>query len=799
MKLRGAITRHVPGWSGGVLEGAEPDLAQPKGFGSLADGLNVQTAPLGRVAVRGGSRVLLTLAEDDVSDVLGVWPFSPTGAIAIAHDDTADTHYAYALTADVAFALGSPVTETDSRVALGTGWATADRGKPVCVELFETLYVVDATATNPRPMVALRVVAGVLTLVEPTYELNGGGADSAYPFCAAVYNSALFVAGWGDETDLSQPHTVRNSLIGTAPDDAAGFDPDGYAIIGAHGQRVQAMEPGREILLVAKASELYRIFGSGQALPGWHYGIQQLENTRGYGVSNPYALKHINQYWYGIGQSGPFRTDGNTVDPLGVPWRDSWQRMDRLDQAWVTYRPNPDSRKVWFGFYETGFTGYPEAPFTIWTWDIDRETWSPPARSAASRSFHLVNCLIPDTTEAPDGSPLSLAQRYDYGAFGFTSVEARWTAADADATTEIWTRSGTGAYTLAQTVDAGIQRVVLTVPPAATTMVKARHVKSGVNGPFTSPVTLYPRLPSPLLSFTSGYSSIGPVTATVYNPMDGAEITVEPANGAWTENETGLAVGSFAVDDILADACTVGYDHAVIEATLEHPDWPVGKNTSRTEELTTAQVGCVSNPAIQGPVVTQLIESGGMQPTSITVRYHPHATLPLGFRVDYKLATDSTWTVVGTIVPTPAPAPHTTQTVVITGLTAGKAYHVRCVNVQYEGTFPADAISPFDTCYTTLPTPTISAATVGSTGLPETEVTITPAIWGTGHQVVLYDAREDVTQTQAFTTSTPVVLSNTVATAPNRYYARHYHASWPEGFQYSAVATDDIVDPETVS
>ena len=796
MKLRRAITQHVTGWSGGVLEGAEPDETRRGGIGTLADGLNIVTAPLGRLAVRGGSRVLTTFALDDVSDVLGVWPFAPCGAIAIAHDDTADTHYAYALTDTLGFALGSPVSETDSRVELGTGWETADPGNPVAVELFETLYIVDASTTSPRPLVALRIIAGVLTLVEPTYELESGGADSAFPFAAAVYNSALFIAGWFSESAIDSPHTLRASFLGVAPDDAAGFTVNGYATIGAIGQRITALEPGRDVLLVSKANELYRVYGTGQAIDGWYYTIQQVENTRGFGAVNPNCLKFVNGYWYGIGQSGPFRTNGNTVEAMGVPWRESWQRVNLLETAWIAYKPNPDSRKVWFGFYENGFEGYPEAPFTVWPWDIDRETWSPPQRYP--RAFHLVNTVLPGVTESPDGSPIGAAQRFDDGAWDFTSVEVRWTSADADAETEVWTRSGSGAYTLAGTQPAGSQRVRIAVTAAQTTMVKLRHVKAGVAGPFASPITVYPRLPSPLVSLSSGWTQTGPVTATVYNPVDGSTVTVQPSTAVWSESESDLAVGSFTVADIVADACIPTLTYAAIQAQLTHPLWPVGHATSRIDELATAQMGCVSNNNTVGPTVRQLVESGGMQATSITVRYHPHLS-GASFRIDYKLATASTWTAWATNVSPGAPTDHTTQTVTITGLTPGTAYHVRCVNVQYEGTFPSVAISQFATCYTTLPAPTISAATDGTPGFPSTDITITPAVWGTGHNVVLYDERETYTHTEPFTTSTPAVVSNTVATAPNTYYARSYHASWPDGFRYSAPVTDSIVDPETVA
>lgn len=788
LRLKGAILRHLAGWSGGVLEGAEPDLADRSPYGSLAGGLNVQTGPLGRLNVRGGSRVLLTFALGAIDEVLGVWPWSPTGALAIAYDGTANKHYAYALTDTMAFAF---VNEAGSRIEL-TAWA-GNLGNPVAVELFETMYVSDATTGNNYPLQAITSTGAALAVATPQYDLDGNGLADATPFTLAVYNSALFLAGWLDDTTPEAPHILRNSLIGTSPSLPGGIDVDAYATIGAQGQRILAMEPGRDILLVAKSGELYRIFGTGQALPGWFYGIQQLENTKGYGARNPNALKHVNGYWYGIGKAGPWRTDGTRIDPLGIPWRESWARVDSLDSAWVQYHPEPDKRKVWFGFHEAG-AAVATVPNTIWPWDLDRETWSPPQRYP--RSFRMVGLIIPGTTDAPSGAPATIEQRFTNGDFEYAAASLRWVSADLDASTEIWGRSGNDPYTLQATVPAGIQRARLPIPAATRFPVKLRHVKGGTASEFSGVTTLVPVLPSPGISL-SGAAGYPPqsIIATISNPLAGSEITTSDTNSSFSDVQSNLPVGGYSLTGLDKASCVsvvVPDSGATIQTQLSHPSWPVGHDVSRIEEMVSLEVGCTTFAQDTGPTVRQSLENGGMQPTSITVRYHPHAYTRI-YRLQYKLASSSTWITHSDFAQTTF-IPHTTVSVTITGLVASAHYHVRVALLDSQSLATLTPGATVD-CFTTLAVPGQTVVSIGSPGLPHVRITLT-APYATA-SIASYDQRETHSQVYTPGSTAPVNHDVVVGTCgrPNRFTARTYDATWPAGYQFSDPVMNELADP----
>src|SRR5690348_7649233 len=102
MRFRGAERIHIAGHTGGVRELATPDLADPRrnGVGRLQSARNFVTGQDGWLHVRGGSRVVQTLADvsgNAISDVLGGFAFSPIGCIVVAHSAAADKHYLYAL------------------------------------------------------------------------------------------------------------------------------------------------------------------------------------------------------------------------------------------------------------------------------------------------------------------------------------------------------------------------------------------------------------------------------------------------------------------------------------------------------------------------------------------------------------------------------------------------------------------------------------------------------------------------------------------------------------------------------
>lgn len=362
MRLKGVSRINIPGWAG-VLEDLDPSGWSPKKGGVLDQAFNLVPVSGNKLAVRGGSGVKRTFTQGAISQVLGIYPFSPTGAICFAYSASGQRHYAYALTDRGEWALPtSGPTELGSRVSMGTLWDTATVGNPQGEELFETFYVSDASDLTRRPLVTLKVTGGALVAATPDYDLDGTGGNDApmEPYCCASFASHLFVAGYDSEAADPAPHMVRHSFLGVDPGTLAGFDADAYAIFGAQGQPVRAMTPGNTILMAAKENELYRITGAGRALPGWQFAYQQLDNTLGLGVANAHALCHVLGRWYGSGRGGPFITDGASVGSLSMTRKRSWASVDQLSVAFV--KPHPDRHLVLFGFHVAGSPAGPTSP-----------------------------------------------------------------------------------------------------------------------------------------------------------------------------------------------------------------------------------------------------------------------------------------------------------------------------------------------------------------------------------------------------------------------------------------------------
>ena len=497
MKIAGARTAHVPGWTGPLIEDAEPDAVDGKG--ALDDGANLVAQSAGRRVTRGGSRVAVTYAavsSSAISDVLGVYPYTACGAVVAAHSTTGVRHYAYAHTDTLGWAL---TTEAASRTDLL--WNSATAARPLGVELFEKLYIVDATESAARQGMAVAVFAGgAFTITVPTYDLDasGGSPGVLRGYAAEVFGGVLFVSGYDSESAPSSgnaPHLIRHSLLGTDPAASGGFDPNAYLILGSKGQYVRAMKAGRTVMMAAKDNELFLISGSGRALPGWQYQVQPVGNTIGAGCTNPYALDHAFGMWYGLGRTGPWRSDGSSVELLRAGRDRSWSRADRLQTAQV--RLHPDRRQVLFNLYELGRPSYAVAPFQQWVWDLDRERWDLSQRYA--RSFHWLGTVTQGSTVAPSGIPGAPSQDMVY-AFAYDAIEGTLVPADATASTEVWTRTASGTSALWETLGVGRTRFRLTGLAASDTRyVKVRHSKSGAVSDFSSETLCYTRLRAPFL------------------------------------------------------------------------------------------------------------------------------------------------------------------------------------------------------------------------------------------------------------------------------------------------------------
>lgn len=541
-RLRGT-PRHVRGWVDGILERAEPDVSAAPGqapAGTLEACLNFLITRAGRLAVRNGSQVAQTLhnaASGAMHMVLGVWPFTQTGAVAVAHylSGGVPENNLYRLTSNLAF-YGA--NEGASRHALSWAANTSGPPRPVVTELFEKMYLADATLdfTKRNGLTSVDVNGTVTT---PTYSLDGGGAVALKPYGVFVMNGVLFGYGY-DSGAVEEKAILRHSRLGTSPDAVGGWDINSYAIIGAKGQRITAGCPGRTVALVAKANELYRISGAGRALDGWQYPIQQVENTQGYGCSNPYALCFAEGHWYGVGEAGPFRTDGVDVEPLVSLRRDSWPKISNLRTAWVTYWP--ERRIVKFGFNVTPVDAGRSStyPFSVWNFDIDREVWSGDEKFSAD--LHLAQA-IPSltatggaTTPGPSAAPTT--PLVDDSAATLTTGAYSWTNGDATASSEIWLRTDLGGYAYLATVSAAVATYTIpSLTQASKYWVKVRHIRDGLYSDFTAEIAVYTRLPAPTLT---GALTTGITRMTLYQT-----VAVDVGTSLVLEVNTGAGFGAF--------------------------------------------------------------------------------------------------------------------------------------------------------------------------------------------------------------------------------------------------------------
>ena len=515
----------VPGWVKGLVEDADVDALS---LGAIADGENFVPLPAGELVVRGGSRVMLTLKDDqgspaEVDHVCTLVPFTPVGAVAIGWSNFQNKVYAWKLTADIAFATGSEANDrTDLSAAPSTFWNNASLPpRPVCVEMFEKLFICDATiamsgANQRNSLLSLDKSTGAPgTVVQPAFAFGVGAAQRLRPYCMEEYNNALFIAGYGteDASDEDRPEMVRHSFLGTSPDSTGtpkGFDKDAYVLLGAKGQRVTAMRKGRGLLVAAKANELYRISGFGRAYPGWQYQVEMIHNTHGFGVSNPHALVHAEGFWYGVGKQGPFRTDGFEVESLVGPRQRSWRSIDNLGSLWVAH--HVERQLVLFGMHPESQTPSATYPWRLWAWDLTRNLWAPNWRifSAAETPIALfhASAVATDTPRGPTGAPTAP----NTSGITQTTYTANWTNADTSdgVETEVHERygGGSGQWDLVAVLGKGVasyQR--LSRSNHSTYYWKVRHRKNGVVSAFTAEQKVQTLLAPPVLQVPSGASS----------------------------------------------------------------------------------------------------------------------------------------------------------------------------------------------------------------------------------------------------------------------------------------------------
>lgn len=461
----------------------------------------------------------------------------------------------------VTYTFRAAVTTTANEVLIGVSALTALSNLVDAVNLADggaAITYGSATAVNPDASGAITTAltatftasaAGVggnsLASTEASTHLSfahatfTGGAGSnpspLKPLCVEEYNNVLFVSGYGDEASQDVPNMLRHSFLGQDPGNpATGFDPLAYNHIGADGVPILALRKGRGILLVFKTNEIWRVTGFGNATPGWQYQVELVNNTFGYGVSNPWAVTFAEDYWYGWGLNGPFRTDGYTVESLRGPREVSWRLLNQFDRYWVEY--HPDRRVVCFGVHPAQTSGSRSAtvPWDVWNWDLARSVWTSDwefGQSSHSPDFgagydlNHVKAINTTTVTGPTAPPVIAA----VSAVSLHTFTANWTNGDTSASTEVWVSQAAGPFTLFGTAAPGAISLPITGWVAGNAYtVKVRHTKAGVVTAFSATVGWDATGAPP--TAISGATSVIYAEVEYGQDQDGNPVLIAPAN-----------------------------------------------------------------------------------------------------------------------------------------------------------------------------------------------------------------------------------------------------------------------------
>lgn len=569
MRLVGQEEAVRYGWAE-IIEDAEPPAGYKRvGFSLIPYGVmdsckNMVRTTAGRIAVRGGSQSKLTLAS--TTQVLAINRYSQDGLALVGFNSAGPSHTVFLYSADLATQVA----------ATAMGWTPASPARPVITELFEKLFICDATVglSNRQQLVSVNA-SGTVTAVTANL---GGSNEALRPFCVATYNSVLFASGF-DTGQLDAPAKLWHSFLGQSPDVAPpnNFDPNAWNIIGAQGEYITAMVPGQNVLLIAKEAELYQLTGYGEALPGFQYAVQQVENSDYLGCKWPGALCYAEGYWYGASEAGPWRYDGSKPPEVLVRHRlRSWPSVISLDKAVVRY--DPTRRCILFGFV----TGSDTAIRDVWLWDIDAEGWVSDWRLPVG--VNDVFAIATSGLAAPNGSPNGLAIT-DTSAT-LTSISGTIGTQDITSSTEIWTDSGSG-FVKSLVLNPNVLSFTVPSMPANTAIsVKARYIKNGIVSPFTSTVTAHTLLSPPTISATATGQTTATVQVTQQSNLSTLNLT---RNAGLIKTWTNQPNGTVTLSDTGLSASTT----YVYSVTATRSDWPASINTSAaaTAQVTTQSSG----------------------------------------------------------------------------------------------------------------------------------------------------------------------------------------------------------------
>ena len=338
-------------------------------------------------------------------------------------------------------------------------------------------------------------------------------------------------------------------------------------------------------MLVCKEDEMYRVFGDPLADVGWQFGIEALDFGVGYGCANPLAITYFNGFWYGIGESGPWRTDGQQIENLADRRRDSWDAFDgNIGLAWVS--PHPERQCIAYGIPDNA-GGKPD---TIWLWDVLRQQWMGDWVLGVNVSYAAPVVSVENV--GPAGVPtIAAATGTDE-----TSWTVNWTNGDASASTEVWVRErgdvgngSDGAWVLAGTASPGATSLPITGKLGwRHYQCRARHEKQGVKSAFSANDEVYTDPVAPGWIAAAGDDATNRVRLTIVQNSKLGDIQVQRRTvdsgcgtpGSWADIGDSPYVNEPLGDFTKYDTSAVCDQYYQYQARVNDTSWPGATDVS---------------------------------------------------------------------------------------------------------------------------------------------------------------------------------------------------------------------------
>lgn len=804
--------------------------------GRIRSGENLVHSSTGRLAMRGGMREALRVTGASVTELLGVYQWSPTGGLVIGHAPSTPKHYIYAITELGGFALpaGTP-TETGSRDDLD--WNTATPVWAHSEELFETLFLVDPAQS--QGMRSVKLSGGSVVVAPVEADLDGDTTPGVLkPKGLFSFNSVLFAYGWEDEVVGVSPEVLRHSLLGQDPAAAVGWDKDAFALIGNKGQAITAGSAGQGSALVAKRSGLWRITGTPDALPGWQFAIQAVDNSQGYGCVNPHSLCYAFGRWWGIGRTGPWMSDGGPPMSLVGARRERWGQVSNLDEtAWVAAHPTREA--ILFGFSEPASALAGARTSRIWVFDTRADRWAPdftfPTRFYRAAAIEQTGIALSDTPQ--DLLWVSNAEAVESNAFSL-----KFTLGDSSALTEVWVQEPGGPSQLAETLAAGLGGTRIAqlngsaLVPATAYQVRVRHRRGDSVTEFSDTVTMYTRPAAPRVvgigttfsqppSFGLGVGLVNvpvPADFTVTVPRSGIDLAwtcsnaYEPGPSQPTETLSQVVAGAVTIN-ILTDraqgaaADPTSNPRLSLRSTL---DAQVATHAVAARFAPSLALRFGSNTYPTGGVIYQYVFDAFQQLDDALVTENSVAlvvTMNRGIMSAYTAQFNSVFVRLrqldgGSATYDSALQPLTASSLVqfhtITGLPSSTRFEVQLFiggfnNGGFNTLLRVGSTDNPPIAYTRIGRPTATAVATGTVS-PKVEITVTPPGGRTGFDTLIANADRSFDALYSAVAGTATTYESTAGVdgRPDRYFVRSRSTAWPAGFQYSDPVVLNIEDPQ---